>query len=612
MRRHRRSIQIVIFGLALALLPAGSPAAGNDGLSPETRQLLKQQKLRKLARNDASEAIRALDRLRSATELEALGTAIAEVALTAAHKATKADKAARTDTAAARKPASDELPGLYLAAAAAILPAALEQAAGSGGPALDLYREAVSGLVSALQSSPVEALSGGPRAIEGPLGRYELSWVDAGPEWTPATHEFRPVSGLRRERDVAVRQGLGAPLVAVGRAEREEDQPQPEGGVFEIYRYFYPLTAVLELAPADGAQPRAAVLRLIDPRLNESHEIAGTSYPLAIDIGAQFDTLEREAELISGKRGVLRAGNVLSLASLHVSEPLRPGKIPLVLTHGLASTPVTWATAGSELMLDPKIRRHYQVWLFTYPTGVDFPYSASLLRASLREAKRRLDAVGESPASDRMVMMGHSMGGLLTRMQVTDSGTTLWDTVFTEPPEQLELPAEDVEQMTRVFVFESLPFVERVVFCSTPHRGSKLASNFAGKIGAALVKLPKEAIELSRRILLHIGAALTDEAAQRKRIPDSVQSLQPKNAILEALDTLPIAPHVTYHSVIGDRGKGNSPDSSDGMVPYWSSHLEEAASELIVPSAHGSHKHPEGIAELRRILHLHLDAARDP
>ena len=156
-------------------------------------------------------------------------------------------------------------------------------------------------------------------------------------------------------------------------------------------------------------------------------------------------------------------------------------------------------------------------------------------------------------------------------------------------------------------MFQPLPFVQRVVFCSTPHRGSRLAANLAGKLGAALVKLPQEARDLSRRISLHLGDALTDAAAQRKSLPDSVQSLQPAHPILQALDTLPIASHVTFHSIIGDRGKGNTPNSSDGIVPYWSSRLDGAASETIVPSGHSSHKHPEGIAELRRILLLHLE-----
>ena len=225
----------------------------------------------------------------------------------------------------------------------------------------------------------------------------------------------------------------------------------------------------------------------------------------------------------------------------------------------------------------------------------------------------RLDEVGANPASDRVVMMGHSMGGLLTRMQVTDTGMTLWDAVFSESPEEIDLPAEDVDELIRVLVVEPLPFVERAVFCSTPHRGSKWAANSAGKLGASLVRLPKETLELSRRMALSARDAFTDEAAQYKKVPDSVQTLQTKNPLLVALDTLPVEPRVSYHSLIGDRGKGDTPDSSDGAVPYWSSHLDGAVSEKIVPSGHSTQRHPEGIEELRRILLLHLkEGSRSP
>ncbi len=195
------------------------------------------------------------------------------------------------------------------------------------------------------------------------------------------------------------------------------------------------------------------------------------------------------------------------------------------------------------------------------------------------------------------------MGGLLTRMQVTDTGMTLWDAVFTQSPDEIDLSAEDVEQLTRVLVVEPLPFVERAVFCSTPHRGSKTAANSAGKLGAALVKLPKETLDLSRRIALSAGDAFTEGAAQKKKLPDSVQTLQPENPVVVALNTLPIDSRVTYHTIVGDRGKGDTPDSSDGVVPYWSSHLDGAASEKIVPSSHGSHKR-EAIDQLLQTYEL--------
>ena len=77
---------------------------------------------------------------------------------------------------------------------------------------------------------------------------------------------------------------------------------------------------------------------------------------------------------------------------------------------------------------------------------------------------------------------------------------------------------------------------------------------------------------------------------------------------MQAINRLPTVPGVPFHSIMGDRGKGGHPDhtrpmSSDGFVPYWSSHLDGAVGERIVPSGHNAHQHPEAIEEVRRILH---------
>ena len=75
-----------------------------------------------------------------------------------------------------------------------------------------------------------------------------------------------------------------------------------------------------------------------------------------------------------------------------------------------------------------------------------------------------------------------------------------------------------------------------------------------------------------------------------------------------ALNELPIPAHIPAHSIIGDRGRGDTPDSSDGVVPFWSSHVTPAASEKIVPSNHSVPNCPEAAAELKRILKLHLQS----
>jgi hypothetical protein len=100
-------------------------------------------------------------------------------------------------------------------------------------------------------------------------------------------------------------------------------------------------------------------------------------------------------------------------------------------------------------------------------------------------------------------------------------------------------------------------------------------------------------------------AASPDPAAlQLKRFPNSVDTLAPNNRFVVAINKIPIAPGIPYHSIVGDRGRGDTPNSSDSVVAYWSSHLDGAVSEKIVPSNHSTPLNSEAIAEVHRILKL--------
>jgi hypothetical protein len=147
-------------------------------------------------------------------------------------------------------------------------------------------------------------------------------------------------------------------------------------------------------------------------------------------------------------------------------------------------------------------------------------------------------------------------------------------------------------------IFSANPTVRRVIFVATPHRGSSLATGGIGALGTRLIRL---SLRVESAITNTMRAALAPNNDPREyRAPTSIFDLSPKNPLLVALDKLPVeAPH---HSIIGDRGRGDSPRSSDGVVPYWSSHLDSAESELIVPANHGAMNHPEAVAEIRRIL----------
>jgi pimeloyl-ACP methyl ester carboxylesterase len=251
-----------------------------------------------------------------------------------------------------------------------------------------------------------------------------------------------------------------------------------------------------------------------------------------------------------------------------------------------------------SLRNDPWIREHYQFWFYSYPSGYPYPYSAALFRRDLDGIKRAF------PNHKRIVLVGHSMGGMICRLMITDAGDKIWRDFFGTSPAKTPLAPDTRKFLEEALVFNHRPDVQRVIFISTPHRGSNLATSWIGRIGASLVKTPQlfTSTYASTKPLL-----IADPAARTlNRMPNSVDTLEPNDRFVEAVNTLPITPGIPYHSIMGDRGRGDTPNSSDGVVPYWSSHLDGAQSESIVPSDHGAQYNPEAIAEVRRILGINL------
>ena len=208
-----------------------------------------------------------------------------------------------------------------------------------------------------------------------------------------------------------------------------------------------------------------------------------------------------------------------------------------------------------------------------------------------------------------MVVIGHSMGGCISRLLITDTEDKLWMKLFKKPPDQMPLTPEAREIFTESLIFQHRPEIGRVIFISAPLRGSDLASNWVGRIGSSLVKTPRTLLSAGNSILKITTFESGD--LKLKRIPNSVDTLAPNNRFVKAINTIPITPGIPYHTIMGDRGKGDAPNSSDGVVPYWSSHMDGAKSELIVPSAHSAHQNPQAIQEVRRILMLNARSS-DP
>jgi len=258
------------------------------------------------------------------------------------------------------------------------------------------------------------------------------------------------------------------------------------------------------------------------------------------------------------------------------------------------------------LRSDPVIRKNYQIWFFSYPTGYPYPLTAAVLRKRLEAIRKR------HPDHKRMVVVGHSMGGMIARTLITDSGLKIWKSIFDTPPSKTPLSNATSQLLEESLIFKHQPDVARVIFCSASLGGSEIATGFLGRLGARLIRTPRDIKSHSQEFVML--AKPREDGVKLKQFPNSIDLLDPKNRFITTINSIPVTPGIPYHSIMGDRGKGGNldrtkPQSTDGIVPYWSSHIDGAQSELIVPSHHWSNQHPMAIAEVRRILVLHLQSS---
>src|SRR6266550_203309 len=424
-------------------------------------------------------------------------------------------------------------------------------------------------------------------------GRYTLvspKPVDA--EHDPSRYDLFPTDTLKIGgkffQTYSTVSGVGAPIVVVGRTESPHFRKQ-----YKLRRVYAPITAIVRFSG------RQAHLEFIDPLNTERITLNKQVFPLAADFDAPTAFLiARERPERLGLSRVMNPAAYADTAMLCRLQQYDPARTPVIFVHGLQETGASWAPMIDSLRNDPVIRERYQFWFFSYPSGYPYPYAAAIFRQDLDGIARAF------PNHKRMVLIGNSMGGLICRLMVTDEGDKVWRDFCATPPAKTPLASDTRELLQEALIFNHRPDVQRVIFISTPHRGSGLASNWIGRIGAALVKTPRlfTSIYASTKPLL-----IADPAARPlNRMPNSVDTLEPNDRFVEAVNKLPIASGIPYYSIIGDRGRGDTPNSSDGVVPYWSSHLRGAQSELIVNSDHGAQYNPLAIREVERILKLNL------
>jgi pimeloyl-ACP methyl ester carboxylesterase len=428
-----------------------------------------------------------------------------------------------------------------------------------------------------------------PLTVPGAKGDFVLTHKpDPRAEWNPALYDFTAADEFdvhgKYVTERTTRDGIGAPIVAV---EREPSKNARQH--FAPSRIFYSVTVIAHF------EGRRCVLTFEDPLAKETVSFYGRTVPLAADFTVPLAVMLQQTDPKKHEISrVLNPEKFAYTAAVERLQPYDPNKTVVLVIHGLMDSQATWTPMINKLRGDPVIRKHYQFWFYSYPSGYPYPYSAAILREELDAVEKRF------PKLRPMVVIGHSMGGCISRLLLTDSGDQLWMKIFGRPPDDVPLSPHVREYFRQELFFRHRPEIGRVIFIAAPLRGSNLATGLIGKIAAIFIREPTLSSEASQEMLRVTN--VREEELKPKRRANSVDSLSPKSRFVNAINTIPMTSGVPYHTIIGDRGRGDSPNSSDGTVPYWSSHMQGAATEDIVPSNHSAHQDPQAIAEVLRIL----------
>jgi pimeloyl-ACP methyl ester carboxylesterase len=467
--------------------------------------------------------------------------------------------------------------------------------------ACDLYNRALGRGFPADENG---ALTIGERVRKLPIGELTiiknvetLNWnIDDFTSFLPANNY--EVSGFTVRNRTS---GLGLPLIAT----LKQSPESPNGGALPVTAFLRIPGGLAEL----GSGKATATLELYSAYDSREVRVNSRMVPLETDSTAPLAYRLNDSAIWSlGLKRFLSGGAITN--NMILIQPYEPGRIPVVFVHGTASSPVWWAEMLNTLRADPVIRKRFQFWFYQYNSSRMVLLSAADLRDTLTTMVKKLDPEGKDPAMRQMVVVGHSQGGLLTKMTAVAPGDRLWKAISDKNIDEMDA-GEDIKTMVRrMAFFEPLPFVTRVIFISTPHRGSFLTKEWVRNLVRRIITIPVDILTLNPQLYTELSTQLKLPATMRNRVPTSIDGMASDNPILQTMATLPLAPGVTGHSIVAVLPGMEIKTGNDGVVEYKSAHIEGVESEFIVRYEHSAQGHPFAIEEVRRILREHINLGK--
>lgn len=419
--------------------------------------------------------------------------------------------------------------------------------------------------------------------------------------------------------------GLGVPLIAVRK--NQKSKLSREG--YYPPELTLPMTAFMRLLPGEienlsqlpvdpgpSFNVRRAVLSLYDPLEQTQVKTESRVVPLESDITTPL-AYGLDDPLVN--RGVYATASLLNaefapeLYGMFMLEPYDPKKIPVVMVHGLWSIPVTWVHMFNDLRANPDIHQNYQFWFYSYPTGQPFWISAQQMRNDLAKVRNDFDPGGDSKSLDQMILVGHSMGGLVSLLQTVDSEDHFWNVISNVEVDQLEGDSKTIDLLRDTFYFRPNPSIERVITIATPLKGSEFANGAARWMSQKLFTLPNVVTNDFHEIArLNKGKLKSSTLLTRAT---SIDSLATNDPVFEAMAKARQSNRVKTHNIIGKLpqtflqrvSNSQAGATGDGVVSIESARNPNSVSEVFVPAEHSDvHQHSSCVYEVRRILLEHL------
>jgi len=355
------------------------------------------------------------------------------------------------------------------------------------------------------------------------------------------------------------------------------------------------------------------LFEVYSPESTERVDLHGEEVPLAGNFTAAYGIwLAQSGFATQSLRTLFGLSEGIGAPHMYLMQPWDPNRRIIFMLHGLGSSPEAWVNVANEIMGDPELRRHFQVWQVYYPTNAPIALNRYEINQAFNNTLKHFDPTGSTPASKDMVFIGHSMGGVLARLLVTSSGDVLWNDLLANYDLKGERLKRVETKLGPLLHFTAEPNVERAIFIAAPHKGTDIAGNRVGRLIGRLVRLPITLLGKFEDVFVTLQESESANSTTKLQIPNSIDNLKASDPFVKAAGALPITPGLKYHSIIAQR-KPEVPllQSDDGLVPYWSAHLDGAVSEKVIISGHSVQETPQAVLEIRRILREDLKEVGD-